>query len=71
MPTVAKLAGSGMAVGTGTPGTLTPDVVPKENTTELIVVAAVTPGAVMVNEAVWLRNGLWGSLPAIEPLALE
>jgi hypothetical protein len=46
-------------------------VVAKENTAEETVVLDVTPGAVMVNVATWLRNGLLKAFPAIEPLALD
>ena len=64
-----------MLPGSGTPATGTPGIslaisaVPKENVTPVIVVSDVTFGAVRVNEADWLRNGLCGLFPAIEPLA--
>jgi hypothetical protein len=48
-----------------------PDVVPKENVAAVIVVAAETFGAVMVNVAARLTNGFCGPFPAIEPLAFE
>ena len=54
----------------GTPATLTPLVVPNENIALVMVVSAVIPASEMANIAVWLRNGLWGPFPAIDPLAL-
>jgi len=54
----------------GTPTTLEPAVVPNEKVAAVTVVAAVMVPSVIVNVAVWLRNGLCGPLPAIEPLAL-
>jgi hypothetical protein len=50
---------------------LTPDVVPKEKTADETLVLDVTPGAVSVNVANWLRNGLLGAAPEIDALALE
>jgi hypothetical protein len=43
---------------TGTPTTVTPAVVPKENVADVIVVSAVIPVPVMVNVADWDRKGL-------------
>ena len=54
----------------GPPGTLSPAAVPNENTVLLTVVFAVTPVMFRVNVADWLRNGLCGSFPAIDPPAL-
>jgi hypothetical protein len=44
--------------GTITPGTFTPEVVPKENVADVIVVLAVIPAPVMVNVADSNRKGL-------------
>ena len=52
------------------PVTLSPAAVPKLKIGELIVVLLVTPPTAKVNVAVPVMNGLWGPLPAIEPLAL-
>lgn len=52
------------------PVTSMPAVVPKENVTPVTVVSTFAPGTERSKVAVWLRNGLWGLLPAIEPLAL-
>jgi hypothetical protein len=62
--------GSGIGETPGTPATFTPEVVPNENVAPVINVAAVMPAREISNVAVWLRNGLCGPLPAIEPLAL-
>jgi hypothetical protein len=44
--------------GTATPPTVTPEVVPKENVADIIVVSAVIPEPVMVNVADSNRKGL-------------
>ena len=48
-----------------------PEVVPKENVAEVMVVLEVMPGPVITNVAEPLRNGLCGLLPAMLPLAFE
>ena len=65
MPIRRRIAGSGTL-----PGTLPPEVVPKEKRTSAMVEAAVTPGTESVQVLVWLTKGLWGSFPAIELFAL-
>jgi hypothetical protein len=53
-----------------TPVMLPPAVVPKEKTTPVTLLVGVNPAALIVQVAVWFRNGLWDGLPAMEPLAL-
>jgi len=78
-PIKESVAGSGVVLvpQPATPGvptqpvTLLPAVVPKENVALVTVVLWSTPARpVIENVAVWLRKGLCGPFPAIEPLAL-
>jgi hypothetical protein len=51
-PSPARPSKSELGSGTaGTPGIKTPSVVPKENTADVMVVSALTFGAVIVNVA--------------------
>jgi hypothetical protein len=62
---------NGVGVPPGVPVTNSaPSVVPNENVTAVMVAKAVGSSRLIRKLAVWLRNGLCGSLPAIEPLAL-
>ena len=60
----------GVGVPPGVPVTNTPSVVPNENITPVIVASAVGSSKSITKPAVWLRNGLCGSFPAMEELAL-
>jgi hypothetical protein len=67
---VGVLVGVVVGVFTTCPGTFSPATVPKENVAAVTVVSAVMPGTERWKLTAPARNGLWGPLPAMLPLAL-
>ena len=66
-PSNVTIPGSGTLCGT--PGMLTPGVVPKEKNALVTFVAVLTPVTFTINVPVPLINGLCGPFPAMESLA--